>query len=81
MNVRPAIVSVPERPGPLVEATVKFTVPLPLPLPPDVIEIHGALLVALQPQPAGAVTATAPLPPDGAIDCDSGEIAKAHASP
>jgi hypothetical protein len=60
---------------------VKFTVPLPLPLPPDVIEIHDAVLLAFQSQPAGAVTATAPLPPDGATDCDSGEIAKLHASP
>lgn len=81
MNVRPAITSVPERPGPFVDATVKLTVPLPFPLPPDVIEIHAALLLALQAQPAAEVTATAPLPPAGATDCDSGDIAKVHASP
>jgi hypothetical protein len=40
VKVCPAIVIVPERPGPLVAATVKLTVPLPLPLEPDVIEIH-----------------------------------------
>ena len=81
MNVRPAIASVPDRPGPFVDATVKLTVPLPLPLPPAVIEIHGALLLALQAQPAGAATETAPVPPAGATDCDSGDIAKVHASP
>jgi hypothetical protein len=41
VNVKPAIVSAPERPGPFVDATEKFTVPLPVPLPPDVIVIHG----------------------------------------
>ena len=81
VKVRPAIVRVPERTGPFVEVTAKFTVPFPLPLPPDVIEIHEALLLAFQPQPAGAVTDTAPLPPDGATDCDSGDIPKVHASP
>jgi hypothetical protein len=81
VNVRPAIASVPDRPGPFVDATVKLTVPLPLPLPPAVIEIHGALLLALQAQPPGAVTETPPLPPAGATDCDSGDIAKVHASP
>ena len=81
VNVRPAIVSVPDRPGPLVDATAILTVPLPFPLPPDVIEIHGALLVALQAQPDGALTETAPVPPPGATDCDSGDIVKVHASP
>ena len=81
MKVFPAIVSVPDRAAPFVEATLKATVPFPLPLPPDVIEIHDTLLFALQPQPDGAVTATDPEPPDEATDCESGEIANAHPLP
>src|SRR4030095_13029941 len=80
-KVRPAIVSVPERPGPFVDATVKLTVPFPVPLPPEVIEIHGTLLDALQPQPPGAVTDTEPLPPAGATDCVSAESANEPPSP
>jgi hypothetical protein len=68
VNVFPATVSVPERDGPLVDATVKATLPFPLPLPLDVIEIQDTLLFALQPQPDGAVTETVPEPPDEAID-------------
>jgi hypothetical protein len=41
VNVEPAIVSVPARPGPVVDATEKFSVPLPLPLAPDVMVIQG----------------------------------------
>ena len=41
------------------------TVPLPLPLAPDVTVIHETLLVAVQAQPAGAVTVTGrPGPPN-----------------
>jgi hypothetical protein len=81
VKVRPAIVSVPERPGPLVEATVKFTVPFPVPLAPAVIEIHGRLLAAVQAQPGGATTDTLPVPPDAGTDCASDEIANVHPSP
>ena len=73
--------SVPERSGPLVDAAVNFTDPLPFPLPPDVIEIQEALLLALQLHPDGAVTETVPEPPDEATDCVSGEIATVHPSP
>ena len=38
-------------------------VPLPLPVTPAVILSHAALLTAVHAQPAGAVTATGPLPP------------------
>jgi len=41
VNVEPAIVNVPDRPGPVVDATEKFTVPFPVPLPPDEIVIQG----------------------------------------
>jgi hypothetical protein len=64
VNVLPAIVSVPVRELVVVfESTVYPTFPDPVPLAPDVIEIHSALLTALHAQPAGIVTATAPLPP------------------
>lgn len=81
VNVCPAIVIDPERPGPVVEATVKLTVPFPLPLEPDVMVIHGCALAAVQAQPAPAVTLTEPLPPEGATDWESGEMANVHPSP
>jgi hypothetical protein len=68
VNVCPAIVSVPERPGPLVDATVKFTVPFPVPPDPDVIVIHDSVRVAVHAQPAAAVTFTEPVPPDDGTD-------------
>ena len=66
VNVWPAIVIVPERDPPVVEAAVNRTVPLPDPFAPDVTESHEALLVAVQSQPFPAVTATVPLPPPAA---------------
>lgn len=58
VNVWPAIVSVPIRAGPVFAATLKVTLPLPVPVAPDVMVIQDALLAAVQPQPAPAVTAT-----------------------
>ena len=58
VNVCPAIVIVPLRSAPVLRATVKVTVPLLVPLAPPVTLIHVALLIAVQPQPAGAVTVT-----------------------
>ena len=67
VNAFPAIVSVPERAGPVFAAAAKVTDPLPEPLLPDVIVSQGALLVAVQPHPLPAVTFTLLLPPaDGA---------------
>jgi len=43
-------------------ATLKATLPAPLPLAPAVTVSHAALLVAVQAQPPGAVTATDPVP-------------------
>jgi hypothetical protein len=40
-----------------------LTVPLPVPLPPELIAIHVALLVAVQPHPVPAVTPTLAAPP------------------
>jgi hypothetical protein len=81
VKVRPAIVSVPDRLGPLVAATVKFTVPFPVPLVPDVMVIHDALRVAVHAQPDPAVTATVPLPPDAGTERVSGEMPNAQPFP
>ena len=54
----------PARARPLLAATLNATEPFPLPLAPEEIEIHDALLWAVQLQPVGEVTATgAPAPP------------------
>lgn len=64
MNVLPATVSVAVRDdADVFAATVNATVPLPLPLAPDVIVTHVAFFVAVQAQPVPAVTATDPEPP------------------
>jgi hypothetical protein len=76
VKVRPAIVSVPDRAGPVVAATVKATVPLPLPLAPDVIEIHGWLLTAVHAHPLADVTAALPVPPDAGTLLESGATEK-----
>ena len=64
MNVRPAIVIVPERAGPVVAATLNVTVPFPLSLVPDLSVIHETLLFAVQLHPLAAVTETELLSPD-----------------
>lgn len=69
VKVRPAIVSEPDRDGPDVACASKLTVPFPLPLSPERINNHCALLDAVHAQPGGAVTATLPLPPAGGSDC------------
>src|SRR5882762_2114993 len=49
--------------GAVAALTVKFTVPLPIPEPPEVIVIHGALLNAVHGQSWSEVTPTLPDPP------------------
>jgi hypothetical protein len=63
VNVRPAIVAVPERAAPLFSATVTSTVPLPLSGPDDRIVSQSAWLDAVQAQPFGAVTVTVSVAP------------------
>ena len=75
MKVFPAIVAVPDRPGPLVPATATLTVPFPLPLPGGAIVIHDTELDVVHAQPLAAVTFTATVPPADGTDCVSGEIA------
>jgi hypothetical protein len=59
-----ATVSVPLRTRPVFRATLKVAALLPLPLAPEVIVIHDALLCAAQEQPLVVETVTgAPAPP------------------
>jgi hypothetical protein len=69
-------VIVPDRDGPFVAATVNVTAPDPLPLDPDVIVIHGALLVAVQAHSAAALTLTVRVPPPASTFCVNGETSK-----
>jgi hypothetical protein len=57
------MVIVPVRCGPVLAATVNCARPLPLPLPPEVIVIQAAPLLAVHEQPVAVVTLTLPLPP------------------
>jgi hypothetical protein len=54
---------------------------LPLPLVPDAMLIHEALLRAVHAQPDAAVTATVPSPPPAGSDRVSGAIANVQPSP
>jgi len=63
VNVWPATVSVPARCAPLFAAMLYPTTPFPLPVAPDVTEIHGALLAAVHAQPDPAVTVIVPVIP------------------
>jgi hypothetical protein len=75
VNVRPAIVAVPVRcVVPVFAATEYPTVPLPLPLAPDVIVIHDAELDAVHAQPVVVVTLTDPVEALDASDVALGEI-------
>jgi hypothetical protein len=60
------MVSVPLRAAPVLAATLNPTDPLPLPLAPDVMLIHEALLAAVHPHPLLVVTATGPPAPPAA---------------
>jgi hypothetical protein len=62
----------------LLAAAVNVTVPLPCPLLPPVMVIHGAEAVAVQLQPLAEATAIEPLPPDAAIVCVAGSSVKLH---
>ena len=78
-NVRPAIVSVADRADVVVlTAAVNPTLPEPVPLAPVKIVTHDAPLVAVQLQPAPAVTITVPLPPVADSDWLAGEIVNEH---
>jgi hypothetical protein len=75
VKVLPATVIVPERELVLVLLETEYpTPPLPEPLAPEVILIHDALLVAVQPQPLPALTPTLPVPPAAAKEALVGVI-------
>lgn len=57
-----AIVSVPDRAAPVLAATLKPTVPLPVPAAPDVTESQVALLTAVHAHAAVVVRFTVPVP-------------------
>lgn len=60
---------------PLLGETENVTVPLPVPEPPETIEIYVALLVAVQEQPAAVATENVPVPPLDPTDRVCGETA------
>ena len=49
-------------------ATLNATLPFPVPLAPAVIVIHAAVVAAVHPQPAGAVTEKELAPPADPMD-------------
>jgi hypothetical protein len=76
VSVWPAIVSVPARAAPALAPAVNATEPFPLPVAPDVTEIHAALLVDVHVHPAAVVTVTdGPAPPPAATDALTGLMA------
>ncbi len=82
VNACPPIVSVDDRADvPVFAATENATVPLPLPLAPEVIVTQESGVVAVHAQAAAAVTVTLPLPPDAATACDVGVIVMSHGMP
>jgi hypothetical protein len=75
----PAIVTVAVRSGPPFAATLRATVPLPVPVAPEVIVSQLCDDVAVQLQPAEAVTVIdVALPPPAGTDCDDGAIVVEH---
>ena len=72
----PAIVSVPARDcTPVLAATLYDTRPLPLPLAPDEMLSHPALLEAAHAHPVVVLTSTSPLPPPLGADAPVGVMA------
>jgi hypothetical protein len=83
VNVLPAMVIVPVLWVVDVLAETEYvTVPLPVPLVPEVMVIHDALLAAVQVQlPDEAVTLTLPVPPDELNNWLVGLIVKVQVIP
>jgi hypothetical protein len=63
VNVRLATAIVPVRAAPVLAATLKVTTPLPVPLVPDVMVIHGTSVLAVHPHTLCPATANVPGPP------------------
>jgi hypothetical protein len=76
-TMRPPAAMVPLRASVAVfAATVYANVPLPEPLAPALMVIHGALLTAVHPQPLAAVTVPAPVPGSADIAVAAGDTLK-----
>jgi hypothetical protein len=73
------MVSVPVRAAPVFAWALKPTEPLAVPLAPEVMESHPALLVAVHAHPLVVVTATVPVPPLAATDWLVGAIVNVQA--
>jgi hypothetical protein len=81
VNTCPAIVSVPVREDVAVfAATLYPTVPLPLPLAPELMVSQVTLLVAVHAQPAATVTLTVPLDAEAPTEPLDDESAGVHAT-
>ena len=79
VKVCPAMVSVPVRElVPVLAATVKATLPLPVRLLPPVKVIQLALLATVHAHALVVVTVVLPVPPAAATLCDVGDNAKLH---
>ena len=75
VNAWPPMVMLPVRDDAVGFAATPYpTVPLPSPVPPEVIVIHESAVAAVQLQPAAAETTTAPVPPFDGTDWLVGEI-------
>ena len=80
VNVRLATVKVPVLAEPVFAATLNVTVPLPVPLAPELIVIHDAPLVAVHGHPPAAETVMGvPAPPAAATVWLVGEMLALHA--
>jgi hypothetical protein len=65
---------------PVLAATVKLTLPLPVLLLPPVKVIQLALLVTVHVHPLVVVTVVLPVPPAATTLCEVGDNAKLHAA-
>ena len=73
VTVRAATVTAPLRAGPVLAATERSNVPLPLPPADPVTPIHPALLTAVHAQDAAAATSTRAPPPVAGAGTASGD--------
>jgi hypothetical protein len=71
-------VSVPLRAPATFTAALNPTVPLPVPVAPDVMVSHGTLLLAVHAHALVVVTVTVPVPPSTGMFWLVGEIAYVH---
>ena len=68
------MVIVADRAAPLLALTENDTVPPPVPLAPEVIEIHDACSFAVHAQLLPVLTVTVPVPPSAPMDSLVGAI-------